>query len=116
MGATTLSLFEKRIERSNSHKSFSLKGFDINSIYALLSGLCYAFYVMFTRKLNADSDPFITLSFTAIPGALIMTLLLPFYWEHTPSINQLIAMISLGPIVIAAHFFIIKGNVLDYFL
>ena len=26
MGATTLSLFEKRIERSNSHKSFSLKG------------------------------------------------------------------------------------------
>jgi drug/metabolite transporter (DMT)-like permease len=86
-----------------------LKGFDINSIYALLSGLCYAFYVMFTRKLNADSDPFVTLSFTAIPGALIMTLLLPFYWEHTPSINQLIAMISLGPIVIAAHFFIIKG-------
>lgn len=86
-----------------------LKGFDVNSIYALLSGLCYAFYVMFTRKLNADSDPFVTLSFTAIPGALIMTLLLPFYWEHTPSINQLIAMISLGPIVIAAHFFIIKG-------
>jgi drug/metabolite transporter (DMT)-like permease len=64
---------------------------------------------MFTRKLNAVSDPFITLSFTAIPGALIMSILLPFYWEHTPSINQLIAMISLGPIVIAAHFFIIKG-------
>jgi drug/metabolite transporter (DMT)-like permease len=86
-----------------------LKGFDINSIFALLSGTCYAFYVMFTRKLNAVSDPFITLSFTAIPGAIIMTLLLPFYWEHVPSMNQIIAMISLGPVVIAAHFFIIKG-------
>ena len=39
-----------------------------------------------------------------------MTLLLPFYWEHVPSMNQVIAMISLGPIVIAAHFFIIKGH------
>jgi drug/metabolite transporter (DMT)-like permease len=86
-----------------------LGGFDINSIYALLSGTCYAFYVMFTRKLNAVSDPFITLSFTAIPGAIIMTLLLPFYWEHVPSLNQLIAMISLGPVVIAAHFCIIKA-------
>ena len=86
-----------------------LKGFDVNSIYALISGACYACYIMYTRKLNLDSDPIVTLSFTAIPGALIMTLLLPFYWEHVPSFNQMLIMGSFGPIVIVAHFCIIKA-------
>jgi|TARA_B110000259_G_scaffold177805_1_gene215380 drug/metabolite transporter (DMT)-like permease len=86
-----------------------LKGFDVNSIYALISGACYACYIMYTRKLNLDSDPIVTLSFTAIPGALIMTLLLPFYWEHVPSLNQMLIIGSFGPIVIAAHFCIIKA-------
>ena len=38
-----------------------------------------------------------------------MTLLIPFFWEHSPSIYQMMLMGSLGPIVIAAHFCIIKG-------
>ena len=86
-----------------------LKDFDSSSIYAILSGILYAFYIMYTRKLNFNSPPIISLCFTAIPGALIMTLLIPFFWEHTPSIHQMILMGSLGPVVIVAHFCIIKG-------
>lgn len=86
-----------------------LKDFDVNSIYALLSGIGYAFYVMYTRKLNFNSSPIISLCYTAIPGALIMTLLIPFYWEHTPTLSQIFLMSSIGPVVICAHFFIIKG-------
>ena len=86
-----------------------LKDFDINSIYAFFSGIGYAFYVMYTRKLNFNSSPIISLCYTAIPGALIMTLLIPFYWEHTPTLNQVFLMSLIGPVVICAHFFIIKG-------
>ena len=86
-----------------------LKDFDSSAIYALLSGILYAFYIMYTRKLNFNSPPIISLCFTAIPGALIMTLLIPFFWEHSPSIYQMMLMGSLGPVVIVAHFCIIKG-------
>lgn len=86
-----------------------LKDFESSSIYALLSGILYAFYIMYTRKLNFNSPPIISLCFTAIPGALIMTLLIPFFWEHSPSIYQMVLMGSLGPVVIVAHFCIIKG-------
>jgi len=83
--------------------------FHSSSLFALASGFCYAFYILYTRKLNFSSDPIISLSFTAIPGAVIMTLLLPFFWESNPDIRQVLLMGSIGPVVIIAHFLIIKA-------
>lgn len=83
--------------------------FHSSSLFALASGFCYAFYILYTRKLNFSSDPIISLSFTAIPGAVIMTLLLPFFWESNPDLRQVLLMGSIGPVVIIAHFLIIKA-------
>ena len=83
--------------------------FNSSSLFALASGLCYAFYILYTRKLNFSSDPIISLSFTAIPGAIVMTLLLPFFWESSPDLRQILLMGSIGPVVILAHFMIIKA-------
>jgi len=85
------------------------KEFNINNTYALLSGVCYALYLIYTRRLNFTSKAVVSLSYTAIPGALIMTCLLPFFWESTPSIMQILLMGSIGPVVIIAHFLFIKA-------
>ncbi len=83
--------------------------FHSSSLFALASGFCYAFYIIYTRKLNFSSDPIISLSFTAIPGAIVMTLFLPFFWESNPDLKQILIMGSIGPVVILAHFLIIKA-------
>ena len=42
--------------------------------------------------------------FTTIPGALIMTIFLPFYWDSDPNFSQIILMGSIGLVVILVHF------------
>ena len=49
--------------------------FNIYSAYAFISGLFYAMYLIYTRKVNFISDSLITLSYSTIPGAVIMTIL-----------------------------------------
>ena len=83
--------------------------FNSYSIYALVSGLFYAMYLIYTRKVNFSSDSIVSLSYSTIPGAIIMTLLIPFYWENIPSLNQIIIMGCIGPVVIISHFFFIKA-------
>ncbi len=83
--------------------------FNLYSLYALISGLFYAMYLIYTRKVNFSSDSIVTLSYSTIPGAIIMTLLIPFYWESIPNLSQIIIMGCIGPVVIVSHFFFIKA-------
>ena len=83
--------------------------FNLYSLYALISGLFYAMYLIYTRKVNFSSDSIITLSYSTIPGAIIMTLLIPFYWESIPNLSQIIILGCIGPVVIVSHFFFIKA-------
>ena len=83
--------------------------FNLYSVYALISGLLYAMYLIYTRKVNFSSDSIVTLSYSTIPGAIIMTLLIPFYWESIPNLSQIIIMGCIGPVVIVSHFFFIKA-------
>ena len=83
--------------------------FNSYSVYALVSGLFYAMYLIYTRKVNFSSDSIVSLSYSTIPGAIIMTLLIPFFWESIPSLNQIMIMGCIGPVVIISHFFFIKA-------
>ena len=83
--------------------------FNFYSLLALLSGFCYAMYLIYTRRVNFNSDPWVSLCYTAIPGAVIMTVCLPFFWESSPSIDQYLLMGSIGLVVILVHFIFIKA-------
>ena len=83
--------------------------FNIYSAYAFISGLFYAMYLIYTRKVNFISDSLVTLSYSTIPGAVIMTILLPLYWSSIPDFNQIILLACIGPVVIVSHFFFIKA-------
>ena len=83
--------------------------FNLYSAYAFISGLFYAMYLIYTRKVNFASDSLITLSYSTIPGAVIMTILLPLYWSSIPDLNQIVLLSCIGPVVIVSHFFFIKA-------
>ena len=66
-------------------------------------------YLIYTRKVNFASDSLITLSYSTIPGAVIMTILLPLYWSSIPDFSQIILLACIGPVVIVSHFLFIKA-------
>ena len=74
-------------------------------IAGLGTGIGYAFYVVFTKKLSNDS-PFITLTFSGLVGAVIISIFVPIVWI-SPSYNQWIIMISMASVGTLGHFFLI---------
>lgn len=48
--------------------------------FAVAAGSIYACYVLSTRKLAGSDPPLVTLTFTGMVGAVVMTLALPFFW------------------------------------
>ena len=75
------------------------------TLAAFGSGAAYAFYIIGTRRLSMDS-PLLTLVFTGITGALLISLVVPFYWTWLSS-GQWFLLISLASIGSFAHLLMI---------
>ena len=76
------------------------------SLAAFGTGVCYGFYLMITRKLSNTDNPLLTLLFTGVVGAIIMTSIMPVLWV-SPTINQWLMLASIGLVASVAHGFII---------
>ena len=83
---------------------------DIGSgtVMAVLAGTIYAFYLIATRKLSGTAPPLITLMYTALLGAVVMSMIVPFFWLR-PSLNDLVMMMAMGGIAALGHYFLIKA-------
>ena len=79
---------------------------NIATFAAVGAGICYAFYVISTRKLSSIDSPMMTLIFTGLTGALVISLLVPFFWTWL-SLSQWLLLISLAAIGTLAHFLLI---------
>jgi len=79
---------------------------NLPSIAAFGTGVCYGFYLIITRKLSNTDNPLLTLLFTGIVGAIIMTSLMPMVWVP-PTLNQWYMLASIGLVASVAHGFII---------
>ena len=51
------------------------------TVAAVCAGGCYAFYIISTRKLSSIDSPLMTLIFTGLSGAIVISLIVPFYWS-----------------------------------
>ena len=83
-------------------------GFDIihlASFAGLGTGVAYAFYVISTKKLSND-NAFLTLTFSGLVGAVIISFFVPFVWVD-PNYQQWIFMIALASFGTLGHFFLI---------
>ena len=79
---------------------------NLASIASLGAGISYAFYIISTRKLTSFDNPFLTLIFTGVFGAIIISFIVPFYWTM-PNVNQWLLMIGLAGVGTFAHFCLI---------
>lgn len=81
---------------------------DTGTIYAISAGTIYAFYMIATRKLSGSAPPLVTLTFTALLGAIIMSAWVPFGWV-TPSHVDWSLMAAMGACAALGHFLLIKA-------
>jgi len=77
-------------------------------IFPLVCALLFALYQVLTRKLAGHENALTTLFFTALVGALLTALPLPFTWQ-TPSMLQLAFMIGIGTLGGLGHFLLIRA-------
>ena len=76
------------------------------TVAAVCAGGCYAFYIISTRKLSSIDSPLMTLIFTGLSGAIVISLIVPFYWSSL-NFNGWLILISLAAIGTLAHFLLI---------
>jgi drug/metabolite transporter (DMT)-like permease len=82
--------------------------FSVHAIYPLITALLFALYQVLTRKLAGRENPFTTLFFTALVGAVATSLPLPWTWQ-TPQLHQVGFMIGIGLLGGFGHFFLIRA-------
>lgn len=72
------------------------------------SALCFSFYQLLTRKLS-DIDTATTSNFFAgLHNTLLMSLLVPFFWQ-LPSLGHGLLMLALGGCGMSAHLFLTQA-------
>jgi drug/metabolite transporter (DMT)-like permease len=75
---------------------------------ALGAGLCFAVYVLLTRKLSHAAPPLVTLSITSVTGMLVTAVIMPFVWI-TPSAEELAMFIGMGVVGAMGHYLMIRA-------
>lgn len=86
-------------------------GFDVfhpAALLALGAGVFYGLYLLATRRLSGSGRPAVTLLYTAVIGAAVLTLTLPFVWR-TPDATDWLLMAIMGVFGAVAHFLIIRA-------
>ncbi len=78
------------------------------AVLALLAGVVHAFYMLFTRRLAGSAPPLVTLAYTAVVGAVIMSVVVVFVWV-TPTPRDFTIMVLLGVLAASGHFLLIKA-------
>ena len=82
----------------------------LGALFVFGAACCTAFYNVITRKL-ANTDPLpVTLFYTAMIGALVSSLIVPFFWQAPQNISQWIALLTIGLFGGVAHSLIIAAH------
>jgi drug/metabolite transporter (DMT)-like permease len=76
------------------------------ALFPMASGFCYAAYALMTRRLAGSAPPLVTAGFTALVGAVAMTLSAPLYWVP-PSAGEVALMLAIGLIAALGHYLLI---------
>ena len=80
--------------------------FNPASLAAIGAGFSYALYIISTRKLSTIDHPLLTLIFTGLSSAILISIIVPFVWI-TPTFNQWVLLIGLATAGTIGHFFLI---------
>ena len=87
-----------------SHAGLFLSGAGLLLVAALLN----ANYQVFTRKVRLYDEPLTSLFYTAVVGAAVTTLFLPWHWQWPTAMDWLL-MVSAGLLGGVGHLFLIQA-------
>ena len=79
-----------------------------SSFLAVGAGCSFAIYTLLTRKLSRSAPPLVTLAYTAVLGAVLMSVAVIPVWI-TPPPMDLLMMAGIGAIAAGGHFLLIKA-------
>ena len=86
-------------------------GSDVFSIYALFplgAAICYSGYNIMTRFVGAREDPWTSLFYTALFGAMVFSAIVPFYWQPLSTFT-ITLMVVLSVMATLAQWLLIKA-------
>lgn len=72
------------------------------------SALCFCFYQILTRKLSGIDSPTTSNFFTGVLNTLVMTAIVPMFWQ-TPSLIHGLMAVALGTCGMTAHLFLTQA-------
>lgn len=76
------------------------------SLFALAAGGAYSLYFLSTRKLSGTAHPLVTLAYTAVFGAFVLSLAAPAFWVM-PKLSHLPYMAGIGFTAAVGHYLLI---------
>jgi drug/metabolite transporter (DMT)-like permease len=85
-----------------------VSAFHPGMLLALGAGTVYAFYSLATRKLSGSAPPLVTLVYTALMGAMVMSAVVPAVWTP-PGARDFLWMALMGALAAGGHFLVIKS-------
>ncbi len=80
----------------------------LGSYLAIGAGVSFALYTLLTRKLAGSAPPLVTLAYTAVTGAVVMSIAVIPHWV-TPPPGELVMMAGIGAIAAFGHFLLIRA-------
>ena len=86
-------------------------GSDVFSVYALFplgAAICYSGYNIITRFVGAREDPWTSLFYTALFGAIVFSAIVPFYWQPLSTFT-ITLMATLSVMATLAQWLLIKA-------
>src|SRR6056300_600383 len=76
-------------------------------IFPLVPPLCWALYQFFTKLISGNNDPFASIFYTAITGAIIFTIYVSLNWVPLEKNSYWLLLILLGLAGFISHFMLI---------
>ncbi|WP_237213316.1 DMT family transporter [Falsiroseomonas oryziterrae] len=85
------------------------EGFQPASLLILVSASVYALYQVLTRKVAPHDGAETSTLWSALLGAVLLTLLLPFFWTTPTSLADALAFLGLGVLATAGHYCVARA-------
>ena len=85
----------------------SMKIFSLDLIFPLVPPICWALYQFFTKVVSSDNEPFASIFYTSILGAIIFSIFISFNWVPLEKNIYWLYLVLLGAAGFVSHSLII---------
>ncbi len=75
----------------------------------LITACCYGLYQIYTRKISASDSASTTITYTALVGAIVSSIAVPFFWQTPQTLQQVVLLSVAGMVGGLGHYFVVKA-------